>query len=107
MKTSPYYQLYGPPPSYESVISETLAEQNTTQQQDVSITRNTVEPPSNVHITQAEAVPLPSSLGASSSLQSSLTNDVPTTSRNGCNEIPALVTSIPKSGSFSKNADCK
>uniref|UniRef100_A0A1B6DQ78 WW domain binding protein VOPP1 n=1 Tax=Clastoptera arizonana TaxID=38151 RepID=A0A1B6DQ78_9HEMI len=27
LKPSPYYQLYGPPPSYESVISETLLEQ--------------------------------------------------------------------------------
>lgn len=30
MKSSTFYQLYGPPPSYESVISETLTEQTRT-----------------------------------------------------------------------------
>lgn len=106
MKTSPYYQLYGPPPSYESVISETLAEQNATQEQDVSSTRN-VDPPSEVHITQTEAVPHPSSLGTSVSSQSGVTSDVPTTSHSGCNEIPTLATAVPPLSSFSRNADCK
>lgn len=106
MKTSPYYQLYGPPPSYESVISETLAERNTVQQQDLSSTRN-VSPSSDVQVTHEEGIPQPSSLAVSGSLQNCAANEVPTTSHNGCNEILPLVTDVSQSSSSSKNTDCK